>query len=329
MDKPRIGVLMPVYNVAPFIKESIQSILDQSFSDFELLIIDDCSTDETFNIIQSFQDNRIKLIRNDVNKGLVYGLNLGLQLLQNDCIARMDGDDLCLPNRFEYQVRFMDENPEVVLCGTQAYWDEIGQDGFLGVSHKWDYPTSDEAIRVSLLWSATFVHPSVIMRGDVIRRNHVTYDDSYTIACEDWHMWVRLSRFGKIANLNERLVRYRIRKGSLHRSDPSLALKLNHQVRQFYLHSFGLDESVIKTILNAGEVKSNDFNDLILAYRIFLQKASGKLDINCLRTQIGNRLVDAIKNNKLNVFYLFKVIVFGFRPDATYLKKALRYSLSR
>jgi len=329
MDKPRIGVLMPVYNVAPFIKKSIQSILDQSFSDFELLIIDDCSTDETFNIIQSFQDDRIKLIRNDVNKGLVYGLNLGLQLLQNDYIARMDGDDLCLPNRFEYQVRFMDENPEVVLCGTQAYWDEIGQDGFLGVSHKWDYPTSDEAIRVSLLWSATFVHPSVIMRGDVIRRNHVTYDDSYTIACEDWHMWVRLSRFGKIANLNERLVRYRIRKGSLHRSDPSLALKLNHQVRQFYLHSFGLDESVIKTILNAGEVKSNDFNDLILAYRIFLQKASGKLDINCLRTQIGNRLVDAIKNNKLNVFYLFKVIVFGFRPDATYLKKALRYSLSR
>lgn len=329
MDKPRIGVLMPVYNVAPFIKKSIQSILDQSFSDFELLIIDDCSTDETFNIIQSFQDDRIKLIRNDVNKGLVYGLNLGLQLLQNDYIARMDGDDLCLPNRFEYQVRFMDENPEVVLCGTQAYWDEIGQDGFLGVSHKWDYPTSDEAIRVSLLWSATFVHPSVIMRGDVIRINHMTYDDSYTIACEDWHMWVRLSRFGKIANLNERLVRYRIRKGSLHRSDPSLALKLNHQVRQFYLHSFGLDESVIKTILNAGEVKSNDFNDLILAYRIFLQKASGKLDINCLRTQIGNRLVDAIKNNKLNVFYLFKVIVFGFRPDATYLKKALRYSLSR
>jgi glycosyltransferase involved in cell wall biosynthesis len=329
MDRPRIGVLMPVYNVAPFIKESIQSILDQSFSDFELLIIDDCSTDETFNIIQSFQDNRIKLIRNDVNKGLVYGLNLGLQLLQNDYIARMDGDDLCLPNRFEYQVLFMDANPEVVLCGTQAYWDEIGQDGVLGESHKWDYPSSDEVIRVSLLWSATFVHPSVIMRGDVIRRNHLTYDDSYTIACEDWHMWVRLSRFGKIANLNERLVRYRIRKGSLHRSDPSLALKLNHQVRQFYLHSFGLDESVIKTILNAGEVKSNDFNDLILAYRIFLQKASGKLDINCLRTQIGNRLVDAIKNNKLNVFYLFKVIVFGFRPDATYLKKSLRYSLNR
>jgi len=134
MDKPRIGVLMPVYNVAPYIKESIQSILDQSFSDFELLIIDDCSTDETFNIIQSFQDTRIKLIRNDVNKGLVYGLNLGLQLLQNDYIARMDGDDLCLPSRFEYQVRFMDENPDVVLCGSQAYWEEIGQDGVIGKS---------------------------------------------------------------------------------------------------------------------------------------------------------------------------------------------------
>jgi glycosyltransferase involved in cell wall biosynthesis len=329
MDKPRIGVLMPVYNVAPFIKESIQSIMNQSFSDFELLIIDDCSTDETFNIIQTFQDDRIKLIRNEVNKGLVYGLNLGLQLLQNDYIARMDGDDLCLPNRLEYQVRFMDENPEVVLCGTQAYWDEIGQDGVLGKSHKWDYPTSDEAIRVSLLWSASFVHPSVIMRGDVIRRNHMIYDDSYTIACEDWHMWIRLSSLGKIANLNERLMRYRIRKGSLHRSDPSMAMKLNYQVRKFYLKSMGLDESVIQKILNTRDVKSNHFNDLILAYKTLLNNPGSNLDLSYLRIQIGNRLVDSIKNNKLSLIYLFQVIMAGFRPDLTYLKKVVKYIINR
>ncbi|MGR6086939.1 MAG: glycosyltransferase family 2 protein [Arcticibacter sp.] len=329
MDKPRIGVLMPVYNVAPYIKESIQSILDQSFSDFELLIIDDCSTDETFNIIQSFQDTRIKLIRNDVNKGLVYGLNLGLQLLQNDYIARMDGDDLCLPSRFEYQVRFMDENPDVVLCGSQAYWEEIGQDGVIGKSHKWDYPTSDEAIRVSLLWSASFVHPSVIMRGDVIRRNHMTYDDSYTIACEDWHMWIRLSRLGKIANLNERLLRYRIRKGSLHRSDPSLAMKLNHQVRKFYLKGLGLEESVVQTILNTQDVKAKHFDDLILAYKTLLHNAESKLDANCLRIQIGNRLIETIKNNKLSLFFLVQVFIVGFRPDLTYLKKAIRYSINK
>jgi glycosyltransferase involved in cell wall biosynthesis len=320
---------MPVYNMAQFIREAILSILDQTYADFELLVVDDASSDNTCEIIKSLNDDRITLVRNDSNRGLVYSLNFGLDYFDCEYVLRMDGDDVSLPDRFEKQVRFMDQNPGVVLCGTQAYWEEMDADLNIGNVHEWDYYLNDQDLRVSLIWGASFIHPSVIIRNHVLKSNNLIYDNTFTIACEDWHMWVRLSRFGKIANLNERLVRYRIRKGSLHRSDPSLALKLNHQVRQFYLHSFGLDESVIKTILNAGEVKSNDFNDLIFAYRIFLQKASGKLDINCLRTQIGNRLVDAIKNNKLNVFYLFKVIVFGFRPDATYLKKALRYSLSR
>ena len=107
---------MPVYNAAPFIKESVQSILDQTFTDFEFLVVDDCSTDGTFEIISEFKDNRIRVIRNDENKGLVYGLNLGLSLLNNPFIARMDGDDFAYCGRLEAQVKFMEENPDVVAC---------------------------------------------------------------------------------------------------------------------------------------------------------------------------------------------------------------------
>ncbi|MFM7901859.1 MAG: glycosyltransferase family 2 protein, partial [Bacteroidota bacterium] len=259
MSRPRIGILMPVYNVAPYLRKSIQSILDQTYRDFELLIIDDCSNDATIEIINSFQDDRIKLIRNEINKGLVYGLNLGLQELQNDYIARMDGDDVCLPNRLKLQVDFMDSNTEVVLCGTQAFWEEMGSDGVIGKIHEWNYPISDDAIRVSLLWSASFVHPSVMMRGDVIRNNHLEYDCNYTIACEDWHMWVQLSRHGRLANLNERQIRYRVRKGSLHRSNPSLALQLNHTVRRFYLTSLGIEDPIIDVILDEKGLNKSKF----------------------------------------------------------------------
>lgn len=320
---------MPVYNVAPFIWDSIQSILDQTYRDFELLIIDDCSTDDTCGIIDSFHDRRIKLIRNEVNKGLVYGLNLGLQQLHHEFIARMDGDDFCLPNRLENQIRFMDDNPDVVLCGTQAYWEEVDQQGNFGKSYNWDYPVSDEAIRVSLLWSASFVHPSIMIRGDVIRSNQLIYDENYPIACEDWHMWVRLSNYGRLANLSDRLVRYRIRKGSLHRSDPTLAMQLNQQVRRYYLASIGIEDSIVEILLGEKGLSQIQFNRLLEAYRLFVRHASGGLNAQQLSTQIGNRMVDVFKNNGLRMTSLYHIYASGFRPDFKYLKKAIKYGFGR
>ncbi len=320
---------MPVYNVAPFILDSIQSILDQTYRDFELLIIDDCSTDDTCGIIESFHDRRIKLIRNEVNKGLVYGLNLGLQQLRHEFIARMDGDDVCLPNRLENQIRFMDDNPDVVLCGTQAYWEEVDQQGNFGKSYNWDYPVSDEAIRVSLLWSASFVHPSIMIRGDVIRSNQLKYDENYPIACEDWHMWVRLSNYGRLANLSDRLVRYRIRKGSLHRSDPTFAMQLNQQVRRYYFASIGIEDSIVEILLSEMGLSQVQFNRLLQAYRLFVRHAFGGLNAQQLSTQIGNRMVDVFRNNGLPLTSLYHIYASGFRPDFKYLKKAIKYGFGR
>ena len=115
---PKISVLMPVYNCELYVQEAIDSILNQTFIDFELLIIDDCSTDKTVEIINNYADKRIKLTTKPHNTGLTNSLNYGLSIAQGQYIARMDGDDVSVLDRFEKQVKFLDTNPDIILCGT-------------------------------------------------------------------------------------------------------------------------------------------------------------------------------------------------------------------
>ena len=121
-SSPKISVILPVYNSELYIKETIDRVLNQTFSDFELLIIDDCSTDKTVSIIKEYSDERICLIEKEKNSGLINSLNFGISLAKGEYIARMDGDDICLLERFAKQVAFLDKNPTIILCGT-AYSD--------------------------------------------------------------------------------------------------------------------------------------------------------------------------------------------------------------
>lgn len=116
--KPNISVIMPVYNVEKYISIAVQSILNQTFENFELIIIDDASTDKTYDIINCFQDKRIVKLRNQTNKGVAATLNEGLKLAHGEYVARMDGDDVSKPDRFEKQLCFMKDNPELLISGT-------------------------------------------------------------------------------------------------------------------------------------------------------------------------------------------------------------------
>ena len=112
----RLTVLMPVYNVAPYVADAIESVLSQSYSDFDLLVLDDCSTDNTVDIVNSFKDSRIRLVRNEVNLGLAENLNKGIELANTEFIARMDGDDIACPLWLEKGVATLDSRPEVGIC---------------------------------------------------------------------------------------------------------------------------------------------------------------------------------------------------------------------
>jgi len=202
MIMPHVTVIMPVYNGEAYVREAIDSILGQTFSDFELLIINDGSSDHSAAIVRSYQDARIRLIENPTNLGLVPTLNRGLQLARGMFIARMDGDDRSLPQRFARQLAFLRAHPNVGICG--AWMEAIGD----RVGYVWRYPTEHEHIRASLLFESVLAHPSVMMRRESLERHGLRYSMTYQHA-EDYGLWFESAQRFALANLPEVLVQYR------------------------------------------------------------------------------------------------------------------------
>ncbi|MCL6604857.1 MAG: glycosyltransferase [Paenibacillus sp.] len=195
----KISVIMPVYNMAPYIEESICSILTQTYSDFELLIIDDGSTDGTLDIIKKFDDSRIKLICHSINLGLIETLNQGIDLSTGEYIARMDGDDIALPHRFERQVAYMDTHPHCGVCGSQVR--------YLGIDGVTTKPLTHEEIKCWQLFHCTIVHPTVMIRKSVLENHGIRY--LYYYHAEDYEIWNRLAAVTQLVNLPEVLLMYR------------------------------------------------------------------------------------------------------------------------
>jgi glycosyltransferase involved in cell wall biosynthesis len=198
---PKITVLLPVYNCELYIKTAVESILNQTFTDFELLIIDDASTDATVSIIQKIEDSRIQLIQKPVNSGYTHSLNYGLQLAKGEYIARMDADDISYPERFAKQIAYLEMHLEVVVCGTT--YKIVDNDKRITL------PEHHEAIKIGLLWGNCILHPSVMIRKKVIADFSIQYNTSKEPA-EDYDIWVRLLSIGKLHNLQEVLVEYRV-----------------------------------------------------------------------------------------------------------------------
>lgn len=197
---PIVSVIMPVYNCDAFIAEAIESILHQTFHEFELIIIDDCSTDNTLKVIESFRDKRILLIKKEKNTGYVESLNMAIKISQGKFLARMDGDDISIPDRLAKQVEFLNDNPDVVVCGS---WYQLLQSGET-VSN----PVENEDIRIALLDYCALGHPTIMIRKDFLVRHNLFYKPAYRPA-EDYELWTRVSTIGKMANIPEVLLRYR------------------------------------------------------------------------------------------------------------------------
>lgn len=198
---PLVSVLLPVYNGAAYLAEAIESVLTQTFRDFELLVIDDGSSDESLAIAQSYADARIKVITKTSHQGLIDSLNQGLELAKGKYIARMDADDISLPTRFEKQVRFMDKHPKVGVCGTDIQ--------YIGKTTTFCYPKSHGEILSAIFFNqAIFCHPSVFIRNEVLQKHQLKYPTKY-IHSEDYALWLELSECCQLANLPEVLLLYR------------------------------------------------------------------------------------------------------------------------
>lgn len=209
MSSPKVTVLMPVYNGETYLPEAIQSILNQTFADFEFLIIDDGSTDSSWNILNNFNDSRIRLVKNNQNIGITKTLNKGLQLAKGDYVARMDADDRCFPERLQRQKTFLDENLNFAMVGSWVeVIDEIGRK-----IKKINFPLVSYLLRWRLLYTNTFVHSAVMYRKNAVL-GIGGYFDKYEHA-EDYDLWSRLSTHFEVANIPAVLVSWRFFKESI------------------------------------------------------------------------------------------------------------------
>ena len=201
-----ISVIMPCYNAERFIRPAIESVLNQSFKNIEFIIIDDGSTDRSSEIIKNYQlSHEIIYIKNEKRKGVAASLNKGIQAAKGEFIARMDADDIAVPERFEKQIDYMRRNKHCVVCGSHCYYiDE--KDQIIGKRY---YAQTDKMIRKTMLQMNPFAHPSTIIRKSVLTGNNIFYSDAYKRA-EDYHLWFRLSKYGTFANINSFLLMYRI-----------------------------------------------------------------------------------------------------------------------
>jgi len=197
----KITVLMPVYNGEKYLREAIDSILSQTFTDFEFIIVNDISTDSTKEIISSYNDPRIRLINTDHNMGLVRSLNYGLKLAKGKYIARMDADDISLPNRLELQATYLDNYPEVALLGTGKYI--INQNGkILSKTIALSDPCKN------ILKSNTFTHGSVMFKKNI--SEELGYYNELFKYSEDYELWLRFAKYYKVSNLPQPLYKWRV-----------------------------------------------------------------------------------------------------------------------
>lgn len=205
-------VVMAVWNADRFLRPAMDSVLRQSFQSFELLVIDDGSSDGTSEVLRLYTDPRVQVVRNDARRGLVHSLNVGIGLARGEYVARMDGDDVSHPERLLAQVRFLDREKDVALVGTWARMiDEEGE--FLGLIKD---PTGSREIYESLLDRNVFVHSSVMFRKRAVLKAggyQAVRADAW--AAQDYHLWLRLADRYPLANLAQVLVDYRLHPGQV------------------------------------------------------------------------------------------------------------------
>lgn len=224
---PLVTVLMPVYNGEAHIRESIDSILHQTWKDFELLIINDGSVDATDTIINTYKDKRIVYLSHHQNRGLVTILNEGLALAKGEYVARMDHDDIALPLRLEKQVDFLQKHPEIDLVGSN----------FLNISLNAcsELPTENDAIQIYQLERPAFSHPSVMLRKSSLSKHRLQYNKE-SLHAEDYRLWIDMSLKGlKLANLKDVLINYRIHNEQISSKYNLDQEKISNDLKWYYL----------------------------------------------------------------------------------------------
>ena len=317
MQNPEISVIMPVFNASSFLRESIGSILNQTFSNFELIILNDKSTDNSLDIIKEIhsKDNRIVIIDKTQNVGPANLRNEGINAAKGNFIALMDADDISLPTRFEKQIALLKNNPQIGVCGT--WFTFFGSKKNKIIKHS----INSEAIKISFLHSCNIGNPTVMFKKEVL--NNLKFDNEY-VPVEDYDLWSRLLAKTNFYNIPESLLNYRqhnnnISKTKIDNVNRSVKKVKINQLRnfdidssdpkiEFYLHSVsfkkGLSpEEIIETI-NASKFLLSQNKKLKYYNQDLLEKHVSKVLVRSIRNanKFAPSFYKHLKNNENALF---------------------------
>ena len=298
---PQVSILMPVYNAKNYLKESIESILNQTFSNFEFIIIDDASNDGSLVIIDFYKqrDSRIKVFSNPCNLGIIDNLNKGIQNISTDYIARMDADDIAFPDRIEQQIKFLEENPNISVLGTNM----IQIDHNSKIIKPIILSSESLLIKWNLFFWNPIAHPTVMIRSSLIE-DIGGYNKNF-LHIEDYELWLRASEKYDFYNLNKVLLYYRV-----HSTNISVSFE-NEQIESFkslsknYISKL-IDEEVDSSVVNMIQFRASYYNSqlsyhlLQKIYEHFITKnnLTIKQDQHLIIKDMYNKLLGIVKRDK-------------------------------
>jgi len=258
-QNPVVSIVMPVYNVEKYVTEAINSILSQTFTDFELIILDDSSTDTSNEEIKKFNDSRIVYHRNIKNIGLAENLNTGLRLAKGKYIARMDGDDISLPERLRIQVEYLEKHPEIDLCS-------CAMELFGTEQQIWIRDNDPEQVKITMLFFSPVLHASSIWRRESFSKNNLYFNQD-AFPAEDYDLWSRAVFHCKLVNIPEVMYKYRIHGIQVTKTDdraaekskeiqlkyilkalPSLSAESANNFIANFIHNVGIDLNDLKSM---------------------------------------------------------------------------------
>lgn len=310
--RPLVSVIMTAFNEEKHIKEAIESVLNQTYENFEFIIINDGSTDKTEEIIASYKDARIKYIKNEKNLKLIASLNIGLDAAVGEYIARMDADDICLSIRLQTQVEFMNSNPDIGISGSQLTI-------FGNASGEMKYPISHDDIKLGLFITSCFGNNVVIFRRSIFEKYKLYYPTGYFHA-EDYKCWTNWALVAKTQNLTIQLVKYRSHANSVSIQNKGVQRNTRNRVRIEYLtNSFNL--------LN-NQKTANDFYGKTSIARIKAIKNILKINVekgyfsNLELKKIVMKLwyLDCLEEAETDFFAVFRYpFIFIANPKASFI----------
>ena len=225
---PLVSVLMPVYKTAPYLSEAMDSMLHQTFNDYELIVLDDCSPDIAEEILDAYDDSRIVRYKGENNVGLSNVLNVGIEMARGKYIARMDSDDISLPNRLQIQVDYLETHSEIDLVS-------VGMQLFGAKESVWIRERNPEKVKIEALFHSPVLHASSMWRKDSFERHGLRFRQEM-VPAEDYDLWTRAMLKGlKLVNLPEVLYEYRIHEAQATVQTDKTAAK-SREVQMAYLH---------------------------------------------------------------------------------------------